>query len=142
MNFKEWLHLTERAFQKPRIPNGKNLPLTPGKHNDFATSAVVPATWTGSGPNWGRFDQLGGVGPRLDLLIPQVIRNSFISEIDKNSNPICIGLKDGTKLYLSLDQFNRIQKTPEVGKRITVIFQRSEDDLTKEPSKIEKIEVD
>ncbi len=74
MNFKEWLHLTERAFQKPRIPHGKNLPLTPGKHNDFATSAVVPATWTGSGPNWGRFDQLGGVGPRLDLLIPQVKR--------------------------------------------------------------------
>jgi hypothetical protein len=142
MNFKEWLNLTERAFQKPRFPIGKNLPLTPGKHNDFATSAIVPANWTGSGPNWGRFDQISGVGPQLDLVIPQVIRSSFITDVDKNKNPISIGLKDGTKLYLSLDQFNRIQKTPEVGKRITVIFQRSEDDLSKEPSKIEKIEVD
>lgn len=142
MNFKEWFNLTEQAFQKPRIRLGKNLPLTPGKHNDFATSAIVPSAWAGSGPNWGRFDQIGGVGPRLDLLIPQVIRSSFIIEIDKNKNPICIGLKDGTKLYLSLDQFNKIQKTPEIGKRITVIFQRSEDDLSKEPSKIEKIEVD
>lgn len=125
MNFKNYMKIIEQN--------------TVGKHNDFATGAMASSTWTGSEMNPEKY--LPHL-PSTDLIIPQVTRSSFITYIEKNKNPIIIICKDGTKLYLSLDQYNRINKMPEVGKRITVVFQRSPNDLGNEPSKIEKIEVD
>jgi hypothetical protein len=125
MNFKQYIKIIEQN--------------TVGTHNDFATGAMLPSSWTGSesAP-----EKLLPFLPSTDLSIPQVTRSSFIVCILKNKNPIVIQLKDGTQLFLSLDQFNRINKTPEIGKRITVVFQRNPDDNSDEPSKIEKIEID
>ena len=125
MNFKEHIKITEQN--------------TVGKHNDFATGAMLSSSWTGSemAP-----EKMLPFLPSTDLTIPQIVRSSFISSIEKNKNPITIQLKDGTQIHVTIDQFNRINKKPEVGKRITVIFQRSDDDLSDNPSKIDKIEVD
>ncbi len=45
-----------------------------------------------------------------------------------------------TKMFLTLDEFNRINgKKPEVGKNITVTFQRHNKSNSEENSKIQKI---
>lgn len=112
---------------------------TVGTHNDYATGSILPSSWTGSeSPP----EKLLPFLPSTDLSIPQVTRSSFIVNIIKNKNPITIQLKDGTQLYLTLDQFNRIDKTPEIGKRLTVVFQRNPEDQSNQNSKIEKIEID
>ena len=77
----------------------------------------------------------------IDLTIPSTVKNSIISFIELNKNPILVLLKDGTKLFLTFDQYNRMKTKPEVGKRITVVFQRSPEDKSNSPSKIEKIEI-
>jgi len=123
MNFKQYLNLTEEN--------------TFGKHNDYATAAFLPSDWTGS--------EMPDINlPFLsssDVQIPFVTKTSIISNIIKNKNPILIELKDGTKLYLNLDQFNRINKSPCIGQNITVVFQRNETDTSDNPSKIIKLEI-
>jgi hypothetical protein len=111
---------------------------TVGTHNDFATSAFLPSSWTGteSAPD-ANLPFLSST----DLKIPQISRSSTINNIILNKNPITIELKDGTKLYLSLDEYNRIQNKPEVGKNITVVFQRNELDKSEAPSKIVGIRI-
>lgn len=111
---------------------------TIGTHNDFATSAFLPSSWTGteSAPD-ANLPFLSST----DLAIPQISRSSTINNIILNKNPIIIELKDGTKLYLSLDEYNRIQNKPEVGKNITVVFQRNELDKSEAPSKIVGIRI-
>jgi hypothetical protein len=130
MNFKEYIKITDIKITEQN---------TVGTHNDFATGAMVSSSWSGS-----EMEPEKNLPflPSTDLTIPQVIRSSFISSIEKNKNPITIQLRDGTQIHVTMDQFNRINKKPEVGKRITVIFQRSNDDLSDTPSKIEKIECD
>lgn len=105
-----------------------------GTHNDYATAAFLPSAWTGS-------EDLGpysyGV-PGLDLTIPNVVKKSKIRSVDMNKNPIVVMLTDGTKIYLTLDEFNRINaiKRLEVGNEISVTFQRRPEDLGSNPSKI------
>lgn len=124
MNFKQYLKIIEQN--------------TVGTHNDFASSAMLSSSWTGSeSPP----EKLLPWLPSTDLNIPSVTRTSFIINIIKNKNPIVIEMKDGTKLYLDIDQYNRIGKMPEVGQRITVVFQRNPTDTTNQSSKIEKIEI-
>jgi len=125
MNFKEYIKIAEQN--------------TVGTHNDFATGAMLSSSWTGSEMDP---EKMLPFLPSTDLTIPQVVRSSFISSIEKNKNPITIQLRDGTQIHVTIDQFNRINKKPEVGKRMTIIFQRSNDDLSDTPSKIDKIEVD
>jgi hypothetical protein len=109
---------------------------TVGKHNDFATSAFLPSDWTGTETN--PLKNLPFLSS-TDLQIPQTIVNSFIKNIVYNKNPIIIELKDQTKIFLSLDQYKRLNKEPEIGQRITIIFQRDPNDFSSESSKIEKI---
>lgn len=123
MNFKQYIKIIEQN--------------TVGTHNDFATTAFLPSDWTGSESPDIDLPFLSS----LDIQIPQVTKCSVIKNIIKNKNPIFIELKDGTKLYLSLDQYNRINKTPEVGQTMTVVFQRNEKDLSENPSKIIKIQI-
>jgi hypothetical protein len=124
MNFKQYIKILEQN--------------TVGKHNDFATSSFLQSSWTGSesAPDL-RLPFL----PSLDLEIPQVTRSSIVSNIILNKNPIIIELQDGTRLFLSLDEYNRIQNKPAIGKNITVVFQRNETDKSENSSKIIKIEV-
>jgi hypothetical protein len=124
MNFKQYLKIIEQN--------------TVGTHNDFATGALLSSSWTDSES---ASEKTLPWLPSTDLSIPSVVRTSFITNIIKNTNPIIIEMKDGTKLYLDIDQYNRIGKTPEIGQRITVSFQRSPTDATNQPSKIEKIEI-
>lgn len=123
MNFKQYIRLLEQN--------------TVGTHNDFANAIFLPSNWTGSetAPNILPFL------PSTDLEIPNLVKNSIISNIVLNKNPILIELKDGTKLYLNLDQYNRISKKPEVGKQVSVTFQRSSTDFSSIPSKIVKIDI-
>lgn len=124
MNFKQYIKISEQN--------------TVGKHNDFATSAFLPSDWTGSetAPDL-RLPFLSST----DIQIPQISRSSIISNIILNKNPIIIELKDGTRLFLSLDEYNRIQNKPEIGKKINVVFQRNETDKSENPSKIINITI-
>jgi hypothetical protein len=124
MNFKQYIKILEQN--------------TVGTHNDFATGALLPSDWTGSETPDINLPFLSST----DLSIPEVSRSSTISNIIKNKNPILIELKDGTKLYLTLEQYKRINKVPEVGKRLTVVFQRNSSDQSEQPSKVIKIEID
>lgn len=106
---------------------------TVGKHNDYATSAFLPSTWTKS-------DSLGAMSyglPDIDL-VPQTEIKSKIKTIEKNKNPIKIQLMDGTNIYLTVDEFRRVDSTTKltVGKEITVTFQRREDDRSSTPSQV------
>ena len=57
--------------------------------------------------------------------------------MQEKKNPISIKLKDGTQLYLSWDEFKNIKgRTPQMGRIMSVIFQRRPDDLTDSLSKI------
>ncbi len=128
MNFRKFLEHNPLKIQNSFSQN------TVGTHNDRATASFLPSTWTGS-ENLGPF----GYGlPGIDLSIPSVEKTSVIRSIEKNKNPITIMLMDGTKLYLSLDEFNRIKsfKNLEKGEKITVSFQRNPGDERQEPSKI------
>lgn len=109
-----------------------------GKHNDFATSAFVPSDWTGSES---RPDKNLPFLPSLDIKIPEITRSAKIYRIELNKNPIEILLIDGTKIFLSIDEFNRIQNKPEIGKIMTVSFQRKESDQSENPSKITSIKI-
>lgn len=125
---------------------------TVGKHNDGATTnnagAYLGSDWTGSEQS----PTMGYLGhpvhlPSLDLVVnmpslglPTVKRSSKIILIQKNKNPISVFLSDGTKIFLTLDEFNRINgKKPEVGKNITVTFQRHNKNNSEENSKIQNI---
>lgn len=112
---------------------------TVGKHNDFATSALLPSDWTGSEVN--PMKNLPFLSS-TDIQIPQTTRTSFIKKIDYNKNPILIELKDQTKIFLSLDQYNRLNKTPQIGQKLTVVFQRDPSDHSYDNSRIEKITIE
>lgn len=107
---------------------------TVGTHNDLATSKLLPSTWTGT-------EDLGthsyGV-PGVDLEIPSVTRKSRIRFVNNKKDPIEVRLMDGTAIYLSLDEFNRIDSRTkmEVGKEISVTFQRHEGDGSPDPSRV------
>lgn len=107
---------------------------TVGTHNDHAGSALLPSTWTGS-------EDLGPYSyglPGTDLAIPNVSRRSRIRSVEKNRNPIRVSLMDGTVIYLTLDEFRRIDSRTrlEPDREITVTFQRRDDDGSPDPSKI------
>jgi hypothetical protein len=126
---------------------------TVGKHNDGATSSNV-GSYIGS--DWSGSEQSSTMGylghpvhlPSLDLVanipnllgLPVVKRSSKIILIKKNENPISLHLADGTKIHMTFDEFNRIKGLPpEVGRNVTVIFQKSKKDKSKELSKIQDI---
>jgi hypothetical protein len=107
---------------------------TAGPHNDQATAKLLSTTWTGT-------EGLGDYphkAPGVDLEIPGVTRRSRIRSVDNKRDPIQVRLMDGTTLYLSLDEFNRINSRTklDVGREISVTFQRREDDGSPDPSKI------
>ena len=110
---------------------------TVGYHNDYATSSFLPSVYTGTESPDLDIPHLSST----DLVIPKVTRTSIITNIELNKNPIKILLRDGTKIFLDFDQYNRISPKPEVNKKIIVTFQRSIQDNSNATSKIEKIQV-
>jgi len=132
IEFREFLEQWEASVHNQFSQNQA------GTHNDFATAKFLPSTWTGS-------EDLGpysyGV-PGVDLEIPTVKRSSTIRSVESNRNPIRVSLMDGTTLYLTVDEFRRVNSRTklESGKEITVTFQRREDDSGTAPSKVISIE--
>jgi hypothetical protein len=112
-------------------PFSKN---TVGTHNDFATASFLPSTWTGS-DSFGTHSQ--GL-THTDLQLPSVSRKSRIRSVEERRNPIRVRLMDGTTMYLTPDEFRRIDSRTKLhpGREITVTFQRREEDDGPDPSKI------
>lgn len=82
-----------------------------------------------------------GVEKLRSLVLPIVVTTSKIRFIDESKSPILIQLDNGTKLYLSYDQFKKLNN-PEVGKNITVEFIRNPENKNKNiTSKINKITI-
>lgn len=134
MKFKEWIN---GAVNNPAKIHNSFSQNTVGVHNDKATASFLSSSWTGS-------QDLGNLGDGLsgtDLTLPSSEVTSKIRIIEKNKNPISILLMDGTKIYLTLDEFNRINsfKKLAVGEKLTVVFQRNPGDNGSEPSKITSI---
>lgn len=134
LNFKEFLQKLEEQN-------------TVGKHNDGPGAAYLSAAYTG-GTTWQNPASLTTSShnvrlpesPGLEAILPSVTRTSQIKLLERNKNPIFMLLADGTKLYLSWDEFRRVKgQTPEVGKSLTVVFQRRDDDRSGTPSKINSI---
>jgi hypothetical protein len=130
--FKRFLEEYEGRIQNSFSQN------TTGVHNDFATAKFLPSTGTGS-------EDLGlhsyGV-PGVDLEIPSVVRKSKIRSVEKSKDPIKVSLMDGTVLYMTLDEFNRVDARTKLvpGRDIRVTFQRREDDGSPDTSKVVSID--
>jgi hypothetical protein len=125
---------------------------TVGIHNDRATAAFLPSTYTGS-------EDLGVMGyglPSTDLALPTVTRESEIMKVlnapatkdhrrvnDKSQKDLIkIIMKDGTTIHLTFPEYKRIsEKRPvEPGQKLRVTFQRNPSDSGNEPSKIIGVE--
>lgn len=125
MQFKEYLRLVEQN--------------TVGTHNDYAQGAFLNSWQMGlSGTQ-----NLEGNGPDLanQHVVPTVTKSAQIKFIERNRNPIFILLSDGTRLYLTWDEFRRVKGDPEVGKTMTVVFQRFPGDTTESTSQIASVQV-
>jgi hypothetical protein len=115
---------------------------TVGTHNDMATGAFLPTFYTGSETPASAGISLQGRGlslPGTDL-VPTLSRSCPISFVERNKNPIFVLLSDGTKLYFTWDEFKRIPGIePEVGRTMTVVFQRFPGDHSQEQSQIQSV---
>lgn len=98
----------------------------------FSTPVPVPTTPLDTQANFGNdlFDRV--------VSIPSVEKSGRITNLFLHKNPIYIRLSDGTEAYFSYDEYKRIQGKPEIGKTMTIIFQRHPEDYTKNCSKIDK----
>jgi uncharacterized OB-fold protein len=81
------------------------------------------------------------VSPVKELGLPSTERTSAITLIEKNKNPIFIALEDGTKLYLSYDEYKRLRTEPKIGMKMHVVFRRIPNDVSLVTSKIDNIDV-
>lgn len=140
MRFKDYLKLQETELSVPlgtvQIPN--------------SAFGALTSIWTGSempspgALNNGGFGGSDWVHQDFDLGLPTTNRTSKILSIrDDRKNrvhPITISLADGTILTLPLEVFkNKIKGEPQVGKMMTVVFQRRPDDKSPDESQIQGI---
>jgi len=134
LNFKEFLQKIEEQN-------------TVGKHNDGPGAAYLSSAWTGSTTSQlpaslttSAMDVKLPDNPGLDALLPNITKTSQIRILERNKNPIFMMLADGTKLYMSWDEFRRIKgDEPSIGKNVTVVLQRLENDRSAQPSRINSI---
>jgi len=114
---------------------------TVGKHNDGPGGSYLNSDWTGSETFPTTTPHLASTDLSIPSKIPTIKITSKIRVVDKNKNPIFIQLQNGTRLYLTLDEFNRISGTAETGKTLTVVFQRSQKDKSNNTSQIQSISI-
>lgn len=79
--------------------------------------------------------------PNIQLDLPSITKTGKIALIIKDKNPILMQMTDGTQMYFTIDQFRRIMGNPEVGRTMTVVFQRDPTDKSRTPSKINACQV-
>jgi len=79
---------------------------------------------------------------QTNVNIPIIIKKSIVTRFEDKKNPMYIELKDGTKLFITIGEYRRIQgDLPVVPKytELQVTFQRLPNDNSLEVSKIDKI---
>ena len=76
--------------------------------------------------------------PSTDLSIPQVTKSGRITMLALKKNPIFIKLSDGTEANFTYDEYKKIQGQPQVGKVMTITFQRHPEDSSRMHSKIDQ----
>jgi hypothetical protein len=113
-NFKSYVELTEKV----------------GTHG----AILVP-----EGFDWAKV--ISAQLPKLDLGLPQVEKRAKIDIIMDKKNPIYLQLSDGSKLFFTYDEYQRIDGKPERGKTMVVTMQRLSHDHSDLPSKIVKCQV-
>lgn len=84
--------------------------------------------------NWAK--EISKQIPNLNIETPSITKKSRIIFIDRNKNPIYIRLKDGSKLYFTIDQYRRIDGKPEIGKEMEFKLQRLSQDKSQNTSQI------
>ena len=75
----------------------------------------------------------------IDLTMPSTERSGRIMFIDEKKNPIHVRLSDGSEANFTYDQWRRIDGKPQIGKVMTMVYQRRPDDRNENASKIEKV---
>lgn len=108
-------------------------------HSDYIDGKINGAFTTSSNamnsPTVGQAMDL----PTTDASIPSVERTGRITSIITKRNPIYIRLSDGTEDHFSYDEYRKIEGKPELGKNMTIIFQRHPEDKMQQASKIDKV---
>ena len=95
--------------------------------------AFVSPDVTGSGPTMGNLNL-----PSADLTVPSAERTGRITSLLLKKNPIYVRLSDGTEANFSYEEYRRIEGKPELGKTMTLIFQRHPEDQSSGYSKVDK----
>lgn len=116
----------EKLFNSQEFGNQLNGALVSSQWNGMN----VPTPWKG--------DDLQTAKNPVDLGLSSVQRTGRITALLKTKNPIYVRLSDGTECNFSFDEFKRIQGNPDLGKTMTVVFQRHPDDMSRQFSKIDK----
>jgi hypothetical protein len=102
--------------------------------------AMVSPTWSNSdsGPQLG-YAGYDNAKTETDLTIPSVQRQGRITTLLLTKNPIYVRLSDGTEAHFTYDEWRKIDGEPELGKTMTIIFQRHPQDWSSQHSKIDKV---
>ena len=87
---------------------------------------------------WRGNDSINNQKEPVDLVIPSMEKTAKIIFLDFKKTPIKMRLSDGFECLFTEVEFRKIKGVPEVGKTITLIFQRNSNDFSKNFSKIEK----
>lgn len=117
----------EKMFNSPWLGNAIN-------------GAFVSAGWSGSdaGPTQGYVGQ-DHHQPATDLTIPSIQRQGRITSLMLTKNPIYVRLSDGTEANFTYDEWRKIDGKPQIGKTMTIFFQRHPEDMSQEHSRIDKV---
>lgn len=158
MEFKEFFYLMEKKGYAPfgfnhsvrQMPHTNTGPIGTHIPNSPGIFGALTSQWTGSQPgelpSWqaGYFDSNLSHN-NFDLGLPNTERSGIITFIDKKRNPIIITYRNPQHhmdtIYIPYDDFKRIQPEPDVGRSMTVVYQRRKDDPSKAPSRIQSIKV-
>jgi hypothetical protein len=114
----------------------------PFQHDAFSkfSGALVNSDQTGSDAPPTGLNQAMHM-PNLDMTIPEVRKSGRIAVLQTHKSPIYVRLTDGTEAYFTIDEFRRIKGEPQIGKVMTLSFQRHPGDRRTQPSKIERVEI-
>lgn len=105
------------------------------------TSMMSPEIGNDSGLDKQSTDRFN-ISSVRSLILPTKTVTSQIRLLRDKTNPILIQLLNGTKIYLTYDEYQRIKnQNPQVGKKISVEFQRNPTDMSDNYSMINSIKI-
>lgn len=112
----------------------------------LGAGSFLPTNWTGSEADptmtlTGHPVFLPGIDFVMGngMYIPNVQKQGIVKNFQYKKNPISIELDDGTKIFMTLDQYKRIQgDLPIIPKytKLTIFFQRNPGDITLNTSQV------